>query len=186
METHENGCLQVCKRFVFDSIDYRLEPEVRLPEIVGDLEDAWAWLSAHAGELGVDQSRIVLLGHSAGGFLALLGGPQRCRQKGRIRRRVPAIRFSGFWGGGTTTYIVVSAACGSVPLAITTLMMNRRYEAHGRKWSSSHRGAFESRLLRANGNEARRCGSVSHPFASVNTASMARILSATSAGFVSR
>jgi acetyl esterase/lipase len=60
--------------FVFASIDYRLAPEAHLPEIVSDLDDAWTWVGSHASELGIDSRRIVLLGHSAGAFLALLGG----------------------------------------------------------------------------------------------------------------
>lgn len=62
--------------FVFTSIDYRLAPEARLPEIVSDLNDAWAWLVSHASQLGINRERVVLFGHSAGGFLALLGGCQ--------------------------------------------------------------------------------------------------------------
>jgi acetyl esterase/lipase len=56
------------------SIDYRLAPETKLPEIVCDVEDAWTWLREHADSVGIDRSRIAILGHSAGGYLALLGG----------------------------------------------------------------------------------------------------------------
>jgi acetyl esterase/lipase len=56
----EQGCLIV-------SVDYRLAPETRFP---GSLEDNYAgllWLHDHAERLGVDRSRIAVMGESAGG-----------------------------------------------------------------------------------------------------------------------
>ena len=66
--------------FRFVSIDYRLAPETKLPEIVTDIEDAWAWLRNEASSFGIDPNRIAILGHSAGGYLALLAG---CRLRPR-------------------------------------------------------------------------------------------------------
>ena len=54
--------------------DYRLAPETTLPEIVGDVVALGAWARARADELHVKADRISIVGHSAGGYLALMGG----------------------------------------------------------------------------------------------------------------
>ena len=57
------------------SIDYRLAPETKLPEILEDLRDAFAWVRGEGPALfGADPTRIVAAGHSAGGYLALMAG----------------------------------------------------------------------------------------------------------------
>jgi acetyl esterase/lipase len=56
------------------SIDYRLAPETRLPEILEDIKDAWRWLRAEADAIGIDRDRIAVAGHSAGAFLTLASG----------------------------------------------------------------------------------------------------------------
>lgn len=59
--------------YVFASVNYRLTnpdttpPTPRHPVHDQDTADALAWLVGHAEEIGVDRSRIALLGHSAGG-----------------------------------------------------------------------------------------------------------------------
>ena len=69
--------LELCtrERFVFVSLDDRLAPEVKLPEIVEDLKDAFRWLHEQGPKLfGADTRRIVVTGGSAGGFLTMLSG----------------------------------------------------------------------------------------------------------------
>jgi acetyl esterase/lipase len=60
--------------FVVASVDYRLSGEARFPAQLDDVKAAIAWLREHAIEIGVDGSRIVTWGESAGGHLAMLAG----------------------------------------------------------------------------------------------------------------
>jgi len=57
------------------SIDYRLAPETKLPQIIEDLRDAYLWLYEQGPKLfQVDTSRIAVAGGSAGGYLTLMTG----------------------------------------------------------------------------------------------------------------
>src|SRR5205085_8405785 len=56
------------------SFDYRLAPEVKLPAIIEDIQDAFRWLHDEATKLHVDTERIVVSGGSAGGYLTLMTG----------------------------------------------------------------------------------------------------------------
>ena len=60
--------------YAFASIDYRLVPAATVEQQAQDIADAVAALRAQAATLGVDASRIVLMGHSAGAHLAALVG----------------------------------------------------------------------------------------------------------------
>jgi triacylglycerol lipase len=52
------------------SVDYRLCPETAYPGPVEDCYAGLSWMVAHAAELGIDPSRIVVGGESAGGGLS--------------------------------------------------------------------------------------------------------------------
>jgi acetyl esterase/lipase len=57
------------------SIDYRLAPETKLPAILDDLRDAFAWVRSQARTtFAADPARTVVLGGSAGGYLTLATG----------------------------------------------------------------------------------------------------------------
>ena len=58
--------------YAFASLDYRLVPQVRVEDEAADVARGLAFLIAHAGELGFDPARVVLMGHSAGAHLAAL------------------------------------------------------------------------------------------------------------------
>ncbi len=60
--------------YAFASINYRLVPAATVEQQAADVAAALAWLRSHAGQLGVDASRIVLMGHSAGAHLVALVG----------------------------------------------------------------------------------------------------------------
>ena len=76
----------------FVSIDYRLAPEAKLPEIAQDLEDAVAWIREKGPELfHADPVRLVVAGASAGGYLTMLSG---------IRVDPKPTALISFWGYG--------------------------------------------------------------------------------------
>jgi acetyl esterase/lipase len=52
------------------SVEYRLAPEHPYPAPLEDCYQAFCWTIAHAGEIGVDPSRVGVGGKSAGGLLA--------------------------------------------------------------------------------------------------------------------
>jgi acetyl esterase/lipase len=57
------------------SIDYRLAPETKLPDIISDIEEAFRWLAGDgAKQFHLDPRRIVVTGASAGGYLTLVTG----------------------------------------------------------------------------------------------------------------
>jgi acetyl esterase/lipase len=63
------------KGYAVVSIDYRLAPETKLPELISDIEAAFKWLSAVGGkQFHLDANRIVVAGGSAGGYLTLVTG----------------------------------------------------------------------------------------------------------------
>ena len=77
------------------AIDYRLAPETKLPEIIDDIEDAYAWVRAKGPDLfKIDPDRIAVVGHSGGGYLTLMAG---FRLKPRPRALV------SFYGYGNLT-----------------------------------------------------------------------------------
>jgi acetyl esterase/lipase len=86
--------LDLCRDegFALVSLDYRLAPEVKLPAIIADVEDAFRWLNEQGPKLlHVDPKRMVVTGGSAGGYLTLTTGY-------RVRPRPRAL--VAYWGYG--------------------------------------------------------------------------------------
>ena len=74
------------------SIDYRLAPETKLPAIIEDVEDAYAWVHANGPTLfHADTRKIAVLGGSAGGYLTLSCG---------FRAKPRPAALVAFWGYG--------------------------------------------------------------------------------------
>ncbi|MBO9669257.1 MAG: alpha/beta hydrolase [Sphingobium sp.] len=60
--------------YAFASVNYRLVPDATVEQQASDVASALKWIIGHAGELGIDPRRIVLMGHSAGAHLVALVG----------------------------------------------------------------------------------------------------------------
>jgi acetyl esterase/lipase len=56
------------------NIEYRLSQQATAPAAVEDTRCALIYLIKHAGELNIDVNKIVIMGGSSGGHLALMGG----------------------------------------------------------------------------------------------------------------
>ncbi|WKG01377.1 alpha/beta hydrolase [Mycolicibacterium sp. HK-90] len=72
LDTHDRLCRKLCVRgeLIVVSVAYRLAPEDRFPGAHHDAADAFAWVSEHAGELGIDVESLAVAGDSSGGALA--------------------------------------------------------------------------------------------------------------------
>lgn len=72
LESHETVLQSYVSKtsVAFLAVDYRLAPEVHHPTPVEDCYAGLVWLHNQAKELGIDASRIAVMGDSAGGGLA--------------------------------------------------------------------------------------------------------------------
>ncbi len=72
VDTHDPVCRDLAQRCGVPvvSVDYRLAPEHIFPAAVDDCRVVTDWVWQHASERGVDPTRIVVAGDSAGGQLA--------------------------------------------------------------------------------------------------------------------
>jgi acetyl esterase len=72
IETHDVVCRKLAHEgeLLVLSVDYRLAPEHRFPAAVEDSITATKWVADNARQLGVDASRLLVGGDSAGGNMA--------------------------------------------------------------------------------------------------------------------
>jgi acetyl esterase len=72
LNTHDVACRKLADegQLMVISVDYRLAPEHKFPAAVDDAIAATKWIASHANEFGIDASRLLVGGDSAGGNLA--------------------------------------------------------------------------------------------------------------------
>jgi acetyl esterase/lipase len=69
--------LDLCRteKFALVSVDYRLAPQAKLPQIIEDVQAAFRWIREKGStEAGLDPRKLVVAGGSAGGYLTLMTG----------------------------------------------------------------------------------------------------------------
>lgn len=84
----------VAAGFAVASCEYRLSGEARFPAQLDDVDAALAWVHDHGADHGVDPSRVVLWGVSAGATLAALSGLRRGDVRGVVDWFGPADFFA--------------------------------------------------------------------------------------------
>jgi acetyl esterase/lipase len=62
------------KKVAIVTVNYRLSPKVKSPAFIDDAAAAVAWTFKNIGKYGGDPKKIVVSGHSAGGYLACMIG----------------------------------------------------------------------------------------------------------------
>ncbi len=93
-----DSCDTFCSRVadslgaVVVSLDYRLAPEHRFPAQADDADEAWDWMVANAVGLGIDVSKLVVCGDSAGGQMTA-SLCQRLRDRGDQQAAVQALVY---------------------------------------------------------------------------------------------
>lgn len=72
IDTHDDTCRHMADEsgYKLISVDYRLAPEHKFPVGLNDCCDVTEWVAAFSRQLGVDGSRIIVAGDSAGSNLA--------------------------------------------------------------------------------------------------------------------
>ena len=95
-ESWDNMCKELAGHgFVAVTVTYRLAPQFQFPAAVEDCQCALRFIADHAKDYNIDVNRIVVMGESAGGHLALTTG--MIPASAGFERQCPG---GGFTGGG--------------------------------------------------------------------------------------
>jgi acetyl esterase len=72
LDSHDVVCRKLADegQLIVISVDYRLAPEHKFPAAVDDAIEATKWIAGNAKQFGIDASRLMVGGDSAGGNLA--------------------------------------------------------------------------------------------------------------------
>ena len=69
------------------AVNYRLSPKVNAPTYIDDAAAAIAWTLKHIGDYGGDPSKVIISGHSAGGYLVAMVGLDKSGNRDRTGGR---------------------------------------------------------------------------------------------------
>lgn len=74
---------------------YRLHPDARYPDMLHDAAAAFGWITDHGAQWGLDADRIVLMGHSAGAYNAMMLGLDRRWHQGLTHHPCAVVGLAG-------------------------------------------------------------------------------------------
>ncbi len=128
------------------TVQYRLGPSSPAPAAVEDVRCALRWLAQRAGELKIDPNRIVLVGGSAGGHLALMAG---MLPKGNVYDRACPTDVGARWGSGEEPAIKVAAIVNWFGITdVNDLLQGDNAKHSAIEWFGSQPNAERERLAR--------------------------------------
>ena len=87
------------KDIVVVGVNYRLLPRVTVKETLDDAAEAVAWVFRHIQQYGGDPRKIVVTGHSAGGYLSMM----LCLDKKWTARRWCSSAVTASWNSTAAT-----------------------------------------------------------------------------------
>jgi acetyl esterase len=84
LDTHDGGCREICNATgaMVVSVEYRKAPEFKAPIPAEDCYTALCWTVTNAASLGIDATRLGVIGDSAGGNLAAVVAQMARDRKG--------------------------------------------------------------------------------------------------------
>lgn len=106
------------KGMVVVGVNYRLLPKVTVDQTIDDAAEAVAWVFRHISDYGGSAGKIVITGHSAGGYLAML----LCLNKkwlGRYGVDADSVKLYAPFSGQAITHYNVRKMQGLTPLQPT-------------------------------------------------------------------